>query len=75
MGVGVLQQENTLLILTSATMMKVQVDAEKIDNFDPEYGFNCCTCIQISSCDLLQHWANQSHQDHHDTGHFVWVQC
>lgn len=38
LGVGVIQSESTLLILTAATMMKVTIDVDNVLAFDPQDG-------------------------------------
>jgi nuclear pore complex protein Nup133 len=45
LGVGVTESENTLLVLTSGTMIKVQMDTENISSFDPEYVSGICVCL------------------------------
>jgi len=37
LGVGVIESEGTLLILTAATMMKAIIDVENVIAFDPQY--------------------------------------
>jgi hypothetical protein len=37
LGVGVIQSEGTLLILTAATMMKATIDVDNVLAFDPQY--------------------------------------
>jgi nuclear pore complex protein Nup133 len=39
LGVGVIQSEGTLLILTAATMMKATIDVDNVAAFDPQYGW------------------------------------
>lgn len=41
LGVGVVQSESTLLILTAATMMKVTIDLDNVLAFDPQYDQSC----------------------------------
>lgn len=36
LGVGILEGESELLILTAATMMKAYVDMDEVAQFDPE---------------------------------------
>lgn len=37
LGVGVMESESAVLVLTAATMMKAHVDLERVERFDPEY--------------------------------------
>ena len=74
LGVGVVQDESTLLILTSATMMKVHMNVEKINGFDPQYASNRCARFQFSSHHLLQYWSDKPHKIYHDAGHSLWIQ-
>lgn len=36
LGVGVVQSDSTILVLTAATMMKASIDLDKVLTFDPE---------------------------------------
>lgn len=36
LGVGVVQSDSTILILTAASMMKASIDLDKVLTFDPE---------------------------------------
>ena len=36
LGVGVIEAESAILVLTAATMMKAYVDMEQVEEFDPE---------------------------------------
>ena len=36
LGVGVLEAESAILVLTAATMMKAYVHMEQVEEFDPE---------------------------------------
>ncbi|KIK57777.1 hypothetical protein GYMLUDRAFT_45965 [Collybiopsis luxurians FD-317 M1] len=38
LGVGVMQQDSVVLVLTAATMMKVNIDVDSVLTFDPESG-------------------------------------
>ncbi|THH33962.1 hypothetical protein EUX98_g282 [Antrodiella citrinella] len=38
LGVGVMTEESALLVLTAATLMKIWVDEDAVDQFDPESG-------------------------------------
>lgn len=37
LGVGVIEKEASLLVLTAATMMKTEVDLDEVTQFHPEY--------------------------------------
>jgi nuclear pore complex protein Nup133 len=46
LGVGVVQSDSTVLILTAATMMKASIDLETVLTFDSEYvSFVCCSSV------------------------------
>ncbi|KAF7967089.1 hypothetical protein HWV62_35891 [Athelia sp. TMB] len=38
LGLGVMETESAVLVLTAATMMKAHVDLDRVDRFDPEMG-------------------------------------
>lgn len=39
LGVGVVEREASLLVLTAATMMKTEIDLDEVAQFHPEYVF------------------------------------
>ena len=48
LGLGVIEDQAQLLILTASTMMKATIDTDEVAQFDPEYNTSYCTKLDFS---------------------------
>ena len=71
LGVGVVEKESSLLVLTAATMMKTEIDLDEVARFHPE----CVVLVVMISAPLahvIQNWSCYTDQVDNDKGDPLW---
>ena len=65
LGVGVVEKESSLLVLTAATMMKTEIDLDEVARFHPECVLQV-VMISATLAHVVQNWSCYTDQVDND---------